>query len=138
MENQKRLSNLTLLKKGELKYPDSPDNAELQTFENMNNHRDFWITFETPEFTSLCPLTGQPDFAFITIKYIPDEKIVESKSLKLYIFSFRQVGTFYEEIVNRIYDDLYETLNPRTLIVEAKFTPRGGITSTVKVDSREI
>ena len=134
MENQKRLSNLTLLKKGELKYPDSPDNAELQTFENMNNHRDFWITFETPEFTSLCPLTGQPDFAFITIKYIPNEKIVESKSLKLYIFSFRQVGTFYEEIVNRIYDDLYETLNPRNLIVEAKFNPRGGITSTVKVD----
>ena len=104
----------------------------------MNNHRDFWITFETPEFTSLCPLTGQPDFAFITIKYIPNGKIVESKSLKLYIFSFRQVGTFYEEIVNRIYDDLYETLNPRTLIVEAKFTPRGGITSTVKVDSSEI
>ena len=138
MENQKRLSNLTLLKKGELKYPDSPDNAELQTFENMNNHRDFWITFETPEFTSLCPLTGQPDFAFITIRYIPNKKIVESKSLKLYIFSFRQVGTFYEEIVNRIYDDLYETLKPRTLIVEAKFTPRGGITSTVKVDSSEI
>ena len=76
----------------------------------------------------MCPLTGQPDFAFITIKYIPNEKIVESKSLKLYIFSFRQIGTFYEEIVNRIYDDLYNKLEPRKLTVEAKFTPRGGIT----------
>ena len=138
MENEKRLSNLTLLKKGELKYPDSPDKAELQTFENLNNKRNFWITFETPEFTSLCPLTGQPDFAFITIKYIPNEKIVESKSLKLYIFSFRQIGTFYEEIVNRIYDDLYNKLEPRKLTVEAKFTPRGGITSIVKVNSEEV
>ena len=138
MENEKRLSNLTLLKKGELKYPDSPDKAELQTFENLNSKRNFWITFETPEFTSLCPLTGQPDFAFIIIKYIPNEKIVESKSLKLYIFSFRQIGTFYEEIVNRIYDDLYNKLEPRKLTVEAKFTPRGGITSIVKVDSEEV
>ena len=83
------------------------------------------------------PSTGQPDFAFITIKYIPNEKIVESKSLKLYIFSFRQIGTFYEEIVNRIYDDLYNKLEPRKLTVEAKFTPRGGITSIVKVDSEK-
>ena len=86
MSDEKRLSQLTLLKKGELKYPMNPDEAELQTFENLNKERDFWITFKTPEFTSLCPLTGQPDFAHITIDYIPDEVIVESKSLKLYLF----------------------------------------------------
>ena len=135
MNKKNKHSNLTLLKKGELKYPTNPDDAELQTFENFNKNRDFWIKFETPEFTSLCPLTGQPDFANIIINYIPDKKIVESKSLKLYIFSFRQTGTFYEEIVNRIYDDLKDVLQPRKIIVEAKFTPRGGITSTITVNS---
>ncbi len=135
MNKKNKHSNLTLLKKGELRYPTSPDDAELQTFENLNKHRNFWIKFETPEFTSLCPLTGQPDFANIIINYIPDEKIIESKSLKLYIFSFRQIGTFYEEIVNRIYDDLKNILQPRKIIVEAKFTPRGGITSTITVNS---
>lgn len=137
MSDEKRLSQLTLLKKGELKYPMNPDEAELQTFDNLNKERNFWITFKTPEFTSLCPLTGQPDFAHITIDYIPDEVIVESKSLKLYLFSFRQTGTFYEEIVNRIYSDLDTLLSPRKLIVEAEFTPRGGITSIVKIDSSE-
>ena len=135
MNKKNKHSNLTLLKKGELRYPTSPDDAELQTFENFNKNRNFWIKFETPEFTSLCPLTGQPDFANIIINYIPDKKIVESKSLKLYIFSFRQTGTFYEEIVNRIYDDLKDVLQPRKIIVEAKFTPRGGITSTITVNS---
>lgn len=137
MNNIDKLAKLTLLKKGELKYPTSPDEAELQTFENSNQKRNYWIKFETSEFTSLCPLTGQPDFAYITIKYIPEEKIVESKSLKLYLFSFRQIGTFYEEIVNRIFDDLKSTLNPRKMIISAKFTPRGGITSTVMIDSEE-
>lgn len=137
MNNIDKLAKLTLLKKGELKYPTSPDEAELQTFENSNQKRNYWIKFETSEFTSLCPLTGQPDFAYITIKYIPEEKIVESKSLKLYLFSFRQIGTFYEEIVNRIFDDLKSTLNPRKMIISAKFTPRGGITSTVIIDSEE-
>ena len=137
MSDKKKLSQLTLLKKGELKYPMNPDEAELQTFDNVNAERNFWITFKTPEFTSLCPLTGQPDFAHIKIDYIPNKLIVESKSLKLYLFSFRQTGTFYEEIVNRIYSDLYSLLSPRHLIVEAEFTPRGGITSIVKVDSSE-
>ena len=137
MSDKKKLSQLTLLKKGELKYPMNPDEAELQTFDNANSERNFWITFKTPEFTSLYPLTGQPDFAHIKIDYIPNKLIVESKSLKLYLFSFRQTGTFYEEIVNRIYSDLYSLLSPRHLIVEAEFTPRGGITSIVKVDSSE-
>lgn len=137
MSNTERLSKLTILKKNEQNYPNTPDEAELQIFENINQKKDFWITFETPEFTSLCPLTGQPDFAKITIKYVPDEKIIESKSLKLYLFSFRQIGTFYEEIVNRIYDDLNSKLNPRKIIVEAVFTPRGGITSTVLINSED-
>ena len=137
MSNKEKLSELTLLKKGELKYPTNPDDADLQTFTNSNKKRNFWIKFETAEFTSLCPLTGQPDFANVTIDYIPNEKIVESKSLKLYLFSFRQIGTFYEEIVNRIYDDLNNTLKPRKMIVSAKFTPRGGITSTVTINSND-
>ena len=137
MSKNNKLSKLTLLKKGELKYPTNPDDADLQTFTNSNKKRNFWIKFETPEFTSLCPLTGQPDFAHVTINYIPNDKIVESKSLKLYLFSFRQIGTFYEEIVNRIYDDLSTTLKPRKMIVSAIFTPRGGITSTVTINSED-
>ena len=129
--------DLTLLG-GETNLPNNPDEAILERVPNPQKDVNYCVRFTAPEFTSLCPLTGQPDFAHLVIDYVPKDWLVESKSLKLYIFSFRQVGTFYEEIVNRIYDDLYETLNPRTLIVEAKFTPRGGITSTVKVDSREI
>lgn len=137
MTDEKKLTGLTLLKKGEMRYPTSPDEANLETFENANQQRNYWITFETAEFTSLCPITGQPDFATIRIEYIPAELCVESKSLKLYLFSFRQTGTFYEEIVNRIYTDLSELLKPRRLVVNGDFTARGGITSSVKIDSAE-
>lgn len=128
---------LTLLGKGETRYPTSPDVANLETFPNNNKQRNYWITFETDEFTSLCPITGQPDFAKIRIEFIPGELCVESKSLKLYLFSFRQEGTFYEEIVNRIYSDLFELLSPRHLIVNGDFTARGGIRSAVKIDSAD-
>ena len=137
MTDETKLSGLTLLKKGEMRYPTSPDEANLETFENTNKQRNYWITFKTSEFTSLCPITGQPDFATIRIEYIPGELCVESKSLKLYLFSFRQTGTFYEEIVNRIYTDLSELLKPRRLVVNGDFTARGGITSSVKIDSAE-
>ena len=137
MTNEKKLTGLTLLKKGETRYPTSPDEANLETFENANSRRNYWITFETSEFTSLCPITGQPDFATIKIEYIPGELCVESKSLKLYLFSFRQTGTFYEEIVNRIYTDLEKLLHPRRLVVSGNFTARGGITSSVRIDSDE-
>ena len=137
MTDESKLTELTLLKKGETRYPTSPDEAKLETFENANQQRNYWITFQTAEFTSLCPITGQPDFATITIEYIPAEICVESKSLKLYLFSFRQMGTFYEEIVNRIYSDLAQTLQPRRLVVNGDFTARGGITSAVKIDSAE-
>ena len=137
MTDNNKLNGLTLLKKGEIRYPTSPDEATLETFENANQQRNYWIQFKTSEFTSLCPITGQPDFATITIEYIPEKLCVESKSLKLYLFSFRQTGTFYEEIVNRIYTDLIEQLNPRRLVVNGEFTARGGITSSVKIDSAE-
>jgi 7-cyano-7-deazaguanine reductase len=137
MSEKTEKSGLTLLKKGETRYPASPEEARLETFANANQGRNYWITFRTAEFTSLCPITGQPDFAEITVEYIPDAVCVESKSLKLYLFSFRQVGTFYEEIVNRIYSDLSERLDPRRLVVTGDFTARGGITSSVKIDSAE-
>jgi len=137
MTDETKLTGLTLLKKGETRYPTSPDEAKLETFENANQQRNYWITFQTSEFTSLCPITGQPDFATITIEYVPEKLCVESKSLKLYLFSFRQTGTFYEEIVNRIYTDLSEQLKPRRLVVNGDFTARGGITSSVKIDSAE-
>lgn len=128
---------LTLLKKGETNYPTKPDASIFETFKNGNPQRDYWITFETDEFTSLCPITGQPDFARITIEYIPDQLCVESKSLKLYLFSFRNEGSFYEDVTNRIYSDLYELLKPRHLIVVGDFTARGGIRSSVRVDSAD-
>lgn len=137
MTDETKLDGLTLLKKGETRYPTSPDEANLETFENANKGRNYWIKFETSEFTSLCPITGQPDFATITIDYIPGDLCVESKSLKLYLFSFRQTGTFYEEIVNRIYTDLEKLLQPKHLIVNGDFTARGGITSAVKIDSAD-
>ncbi len=137
MTDEKKLNGLTLLKKGETRYPTSPEEAKLETFKNANQQRKYWITFETSEFTSLCPITGQPDFATIRVEYIPGEWCVESKSFKLYLFSFRQMGTFYEEIVNRIYTDLDQALKPQRLVVNGDFTARGGITSSVKIDSSE-
>jgi 7-cyano-7-deazaguanine reductase len=134
---EKTTSGLTLLKKGETRYPTSPEEATLETFPNANAQRNYWIEFETSEFTSLCPITGQPDFATIQIKYVPEALCIESKSLKLYLFSFRQTGTFYEEIVNRIYTDLSTLLTPRKLIVSGNFTARGGIVSRVRIDSED-
>ncbi len=131
------IDGLNLLKKGEMNYPKSPDASILETFENSNPQRDYWIQFETDEFTSLCPITGQPDFARITIEYIPNEHCVESKSLKLFLFSFRNEGSFYEDVTNRIYTDLFERLKPRQLVVTGDFTARGGIRSSVRVDSAD-
>jgi 7-cyano-7-deazaguanine reductase len=131
------IDGLKLLKKGEMNYPQTPDASILETFENSNPQRDYWINFETDEFTSLCPITGQPDFARVTIEYIPDELCVESKSLKLFLFSFRNEGSFYEDVTNRIYTDLFELLKPRQLIVIGEFTARGGIRSAVRVDSSD-
>ena len=103
----------------------------LDTFPNPTPSRDYEIKFTFPEFTSLCPVTGQPDFATITVTYIPDKRCVEMKSLKLYFFSYRNKGIFYEAIVNTILDDLVATLKPRQMTVSADFNIRGGTAATV-------
>ena len=100
----------------------------LEAFENRHPERDYWVTFTAPEFTTLCPKTGQPDFATLTIRYIPAKKLVESKSLKLYLFGFRNHGDFHEDVVNVIYDDLVTLLKPKYMEVYGKFAARGGIT----------
>ncbi len=99
----------------------------LEAFENRHPGNDYWVKFNCPEFTSLCPITGQPDFATIYISYIPDIKMVESKSLKLYLFSFRNHGGFHEDCVNIIMKDLIRLMDPRYIEIWGKFTPRGGI-----------
>ena len=99
----------------------------LETFENRHKENDYWVQFNCPEFTSLCPITGQPDFAEIKIAYIPAERMVESKSLKLYLFSFRNHGDFHEDCVNTIMKDLVSLMQPKYIEVIGLFTPRGGI-----------
>ena len=99
----------------------------LEAFENRHPERDYWVQFNCPEFTTLCPITHQPDFGEIKILYIPDEKMVESKSLKLYLFSFRNHGDFHEDVVNIILDDLVKLMDPRYIEVVGIFVPRGGI-----------
>ena len=99
----------------------------LEAFENKHPDNDYWVTFNCPEFTSLCPITGQPDFATIHIHYIPEVKMVESKSLKLYLFSYRNHGAFHEDCVNIIMKDLIKLMDPKYIEVVGVFTPRGGI-----------
>ncbi|MCY1721393.1 preQ(1) synthase [Prolixibacteraceae bacterium Z1-6] len=99
----------------------------LESFDNKHPENDYWVKFNCPEFTSLCPITGQPDFATIYLSYIPDEKLVESKSLKLYLFSFRNHGAFHEDCINIIMKDLIQLMNPKYIEVWGKFLPRGGL-----------
>ncbi len=130
-EVSKKYKDLTILRDSEGNYPGSPDEARLETFENRHPGRDYWVTFECPEFTALCPVTNQPDFGLIRIRYIPDKRCIESKSLKLYLFAFRSYRTFHEEAVNRILDDVIAACAPREAIVEGEFNPRGGIAINV-------
>jgi 7-cyano-7-deazaguanine reductase len=99
----------------------------LEAFDNKHPENDYWVKFNSPEFTSLCPITGQPDFATIYLSYIPDGKLVESKSLKLYLFSFRNHGAFHEDCMNIIMKDLIGLMNPNYIEVWGKFLPRGGL-----------
>lgn len=107
--------------------PSDYDPSVLESFSNAHPDRDYWVTFTAPEFTTLCPKTGQPDFAELTIRYIPGKKLVESKSLKLYLFGFRNHGDFHEDVVNVIYNDLVRLLRPKYMEVSGKFAARGGI-----------
>ena len=118
--------NLTLLGNSTI-YEQDYNPSLLETFENKHPDIDYWVRFNCPEFTSLCPITGQPDFAEIRIQYIPDMRMVESKSLKLYLFSFRNHGDFHEDCVCTIMKDLKKLLDPKYIEVLGIFTPRGGI-----------
>lgn len=109
------------------RYNDDYAPQVLETFHNRHTDHDYWVRFNCPEFTSLCPITGQPDFAEIRISYIPAQLMVESKSLKLYLFSFRNHGDFHEDCVNIIMKDLVALMHPKYIEVEGRFTPRGGI-----------
>lgn len=110
---------------------------KLETFPNHHRHRNYTVTLRTDEFTCICPATGQPDFAKLTIQYIPEEKILESKSLKLYLWSFRNRGVFHEHVTNEILDDLVKALKPRWCKVTADFGVRGGISITVEAEYKK-
>lgn len=127
MRTDKELEGVTLLGNQNVKYPNDYDSGLLETFDNKHPGREYVVTFDCPEFTTLCPKTGQPDFGHIYISYIPRTKMVESKSLKLYLFSFRNHGDFHEDCVNIIMNDLWELMDPRYLEVKGIFMPRGGI-----------
>lgn len=129
---------LSLLGRSEVRLPNKPDRNILETFPNRNKQRDFWITLDCPEFTSLCPVTGQPDFASIEIRYVADAFCVETKSLKFYLASFRSTPSFGEDVINRILDDLVAVLKPRAMEIEAKFAARGGISLRVDVEYPEL
>jgi 7-cyano-7-deazaguanine reductase len=124
---KKKQAALTLLGKSKTVYPDKPEDAVLEAFPNPQPGRNYWITLDCPEFTALCPITGQPDFGHLTIAYVPDQLCVESKALKLYLFSYRNHGAFHEAVTNRILDDLLAAIRPRQARVTGSFNRRGGI-----------
>ena len=123
----KELEGLNLLGNQKIGYDYGYNPDILETFENKHIDNDYFVKFNCPEFTSLCPITGQPDFATLYISYIPNIKMVESKSLKLYLFSFRNHGDFHEDCINIIMKDLIKLMDPKYIEVWGKFTPRGGI-----------
>lgn len=127
MRSDKELEGVTLLGNQGTVYHDNYNPSVLETFENKHPENEYVVTFDCPEFTTLCPKTGQPDFGHIYISYIPRQRMVESKSLKLYLFSFRNHGDFHEDCVNIIMKDLTALMDPRYIEVRGKFMPRGGI-----------
>ena len=131
MTHRSDLDGLTLLGRG------AKPTKKLETFPNHHTERDYVVTLRTEEFTCVCPATGQPDFAKLIIQYIPDRKIVESKSLKLYLQSFRNEGAFHEHVTNVILDDLVAVLEPRWCKVTAEFAVRGGVAITVEAESKK-
>jgi len=132
--SDEQFKDLSLLGAGPTPPPQKPEDAILESFPNKYPKRDYIIEFNCPEFTSLCPLTKQPDFARIIITYIPHLKCLESKSLKFYLGSFRNVGMFHEEITNRILDDLVAACEPRWARVQGLMNPRGGISIEVSAE----
>lgn len=129
---QSDLAGLTLLGQGQ-----TQPTKRLETFPNHYPERDYIVTLQTEEFTCVCPMTGQPDFAKLTVRYTPDERIVESKSFKLYLWSYRNEGVFHEHVTNLILDDLVQALAPRWCEVVAEFAVRGGIAITIQAEYRK-
>lgn len=127
MRTEENLNGITLLGNQGVAYPTDYNPELLETFINVHPENEYVVTFDCPEFTTLCPKTGQPDFGHIYISYIPRERMVESKSLKLYLFSFRNHGDFHEDCINIILNDLWKLMNPKYLEVKGIFMPRGGI-----------
>ena len=127
MRNEKELEGVTLLGNQGTVYSDNYNPSVLETFVNKHHENEYIVRFDCPEFTTLCPKTGQPDFGHIYISYIPRERMVESKSLKLYLFSFRNHGDFHEDCINIILNDLWNLMDPKYIEVEGRFMPRGGI-----------
>ena len=125
--SKEELQGVTKLGNQHTVYAQDYDPSLLETFVNKHLDRDYFVKFNCPEFTSLCPMTGQPDYATIYISYVPDERMVESKALKLYLFSFRNHGDFHEDCVNIIMKDLVKLMDPKYIEVTGLFTPRGGI-----------
>jgi 7-cyano-7-deazaguanine reductase len=132
--SKSKTSRLTLLGRSDAKLPASPAEARLETFPNPAPNRNYRIHFETDDFTSVCPVTGQPDFAQIDIDYVPDRLCVESKSLKFYLASYRNEHAFNEAVTNRILDDFVKACSPREAIITAEFSARGGIALTVRAE----
>ena len=128
---KKGVPGLKLLGRSETHYPTKPSADILETFPNRYPQRDYWIRFDCAEFTSVCPVTGQPDFARIRIEYVPGARCIETKSLKFYLASFRNTQSFNEESSNRILEDLVTACDPRRMIVHGEFAARGGISVTV-------
>lgn len=124
---EEELNGVTLLGNQNTQYSDDYNPGVLETFKNKHPENNYLVSFDAYEFTSKCPKTGQPDFAKVVISYIPDEQMVESKSLKLYLFSFRNHGDFHEDCINIIMNDLIQLMDPKYIEVRGIFAPRGGI-----------
>ena len=130
--DKSRFDKLTLLSASEKRYPKHPGEAKLECFDNLYADRDYVIEFDCPEYTSLCPVTGQPDFGHLIVRYVPDKLCIESKSLKLYLYSYRNANIFHEEAVNSLLNAVVATCKPRRAEVIGRFRPRGGIAINVK------
>jgi 7-cyano-7-deazaguanine reductase len=131
-EPKKDRRGLKLLGSSGAAFPESPSREVLETFENRFPKRDYLIRFECADFTSLCPITGQPDFAHLDIEYVPGARCIETKSLKFYLASYRNSAAFNEEIANRILDDLVAACRPKRMTVRGRFASRGGISLSIE------
>jgi 7-cyano-7-deazaguanine reductase len=133
-KRNRKYAELTLLGNSQATFPKSPQQATLEAFPNPNPQRDYSVRIDCPDFTSLCPVTGQPDFAEIIVDYVPDDRCLETKSLKLYLASYRMVHSFNEGVINRILDDLVAACHPRRMRIEGRFAARGGLALTVTAE----